>query len=121
MACDVGTAHPGAGLLRVSRAAVLGSVAFVLALSAHVAAGGRAPSMATSLMLALSCAFVCFVLTSRRLGLVALATTLGVLQLVLHCAFVWFTPGVCVTVSPSGGAAMRMSGGPAQVLIWGPR
>ena len=34
----------------------------------------------------------------------------------MHYSFMWFIPGVCVAVSPTGMAPMRMPSGPAQVL-----
>jgi hypothetical protein len=112
--------HPATGSLRVFRAAMLGSVAFALALSAHVVAGGQAPSMAVCLVLATVCGGVCVGVTARRLGLVVLTTTLGVLQLGLHYSFMWLTSGGCVTGSPTGVAPMRMLGGPAQMLACTP-
>lgn len=102
------------------RAAMLGSVAFALALSAHVVAGGTAPSMAVCLGLAMVCGGVCVGVTARRLGLVAMTTTLGLLQLGLHYSFMWLTSGGCVTGSPTGMAPMRMLGGPAQILACAP-
>ena len=102
------------------RAAMLGSVAFALALSAHVVAGGTAPSMAVCLVLAMVCGGVCVGVTARRLGLVAMTTTLGLLQLGLHYSFMWLTSGGCVTGSPTGMAPMRMLGGPAQILACAP-
>ena len=108
--------HPATGSLRVLRAATLGSVAFALALSAHVVAGGRAPSMAISLGLAVACGAGCIGVTARRLGLVAMTTILGVLEVGLHYSFMWLTSGGCVTGPPTAMAPMRMVGGPAHVL-----
>jgi hypothetical protein len=112
--------HPATGSLRVFRAAMLGSVAFALALSAHVVAGEKAPSMAVCLVLAMVCGGVCVGVTARRLGLVAMATTLGLLQLGLHYSFMWLTSSGCVAGSPTGMAPMRMLGGPAQILACAP-
>ena len=116
----VDMSHPATGSLRVFRAAMLGSVAFALALSAHVVAGGQAPSMAVCLVLEMVCGGVCLGVTARRLGLVAMTTTLGVLQLGLHYSFMWLTSGGCVTSSLTAMAPMRMLGGPAHTLACAP-
>jgi hypothetical protein len=113
-------AHPANGLLRVLRAALLGSVAFTLAMSAHVVAGGRTPSMAISVVLAIACVGVCLVLTARRLGVVAIATALGALQLGLHYAFMWLPSSGCVADSPTAMALTRVHGAPAQMLACEP-
>ncbi len=108
-----GMAHPATGLLRVFRATVLGLIAFALALSAHVAAGGRALSPASTSVLVVACIGVCLSLTSRRLGTVAIATTLGVFQLGLHYSFMWMTSARCVPGPTAGMGPMHMHGGPA--------
>ena len=109
-------AHPSTGSLRILRAAVLGSAAFALALSAHVAAGGRAPSLAFAWVLVIACGGVSFGLTSRRLGPAAISTTLGVFQLGLHYSFMWLSSGACVAGSPAGIAPIHEHGGHAQGL-----
>lgn len=109
-------AHPATGLARVSRATVLGLVAFVLALSAHLAAGGRAPSPAVACVLVVACCGVCLSLTSRRLGTLAIATTLGVFQLGLHYSFMWLTSAGCVAASAAGMAPVHAQSGGHGVL-----
>jgi len=112
--------HPATGSLRVLRAAMLGSVAFALSLSAHVVAGGQAPSMTICLALTMACGAVSMGLTSGRLGLPAITTTLGVFQLGLHYCLMWLASASCVAGSPVGAAPMRMHGGPAQMLTCAP-
>ena len=111
---------PATGWLRVVRAAVLGSVAFALALSAHVVAGGQAPSMTVCLVLTLACGEVSIGVTSGRLGLAAITTTLGVFQLALHYCLMWLASAGCVAASPVAVAPMHMHGGPAQILPCAP-
>jgi hypothetical protein len=107
---------PATGWLRVVRAAVLGSVAFTLALSAHVVAGGQPPSMTVCLVLTMACGGVSIGVTSGRLGLAAITTTLGVFQLGLHYCLMWLASAGCGAGPHVGVAPMRMHGGPAQML-----
>ena len=76
--------------------------------------------MAVCLALTVVCGAVSIGLTSRRLGLPAITTTLGVFQLGLHYCLMWLASSGCVAGSPVGAAPMRMHGGPAQMLTCAP-
>jgi hypothetical protein len=102
-------------MLRGLRAASLGAVGFVLALVAHVAAGGVAPGPVVLLLLAglVSCAAV--LLTGSRLSPVRVGVSLTAMQVVLHEVFMWLgAPAGCLMagVRASPGGQMGHGGGP---------
>lgn len=91
------------GPAHLARAGVLGTTALALAVGGHVAAGGEAPGLLGLTVLAvLTCAAV-LVLTLRRLGVVALVGSLGILQLALHVGLIFASAGGTATVV--GGSA----------------
>ena len=88
---------PAQGLLRGVRAASLGVVGFVLALAAHVAAGGAAPGPVVLLLLAGLIGLAAVLLTGARLTQVRVGLSLAAMQVVLHEAFMWLSaPATCV-------------------------
>ncbi len=91
---------PAQGFLRGLRAASLGGVGFVLALVAHVAAGGAAPGPGVLLLLAGLIGVAAALLTGSRLSPVRVMVSLTAMQVVLHEVF------------------MRLSG-PAECLMTG--
>ena len=91
---------PAQGLLRGLRAASLGVVGFVLALAAHVAAGGPTPGPVVLLLLAGLIGVAAALLTGSRLSPVRVMVSLTAMQVVLHEVF------------------MRLSG-PAECLMTG--
>jgi hypothetical protein len=110
---------PAQGLLRGLRAAWLGVVGFVLALAAHVAAGGATPGPVVLLLLAGLIGLAAVLLTGVRLSPVRLVLSLTVMQVVLHEAFMWLSvPAACVTpvMNAPAGAHMDMGQG-AQPLL----
>jgi hypothetical protein len=107
---------PAQGLLRGLRAASLGGVGFVLALAAHVAAGGPTPGPVVLLLLAGLIGLAGVLLTGVRLSPFRVVVSLAVMQVVLHEAFMWLSvPAACVMNAP-GGAHMGMGQG-AQPLL----
>jgi hypothetical protein len=92
---------PANGLLRLTRAVAFASVAVVLSLVGHVAAGGRSPGTGTVLVLTAICVLPAIWLTSRRRRLPSLVAALAVGQLGLHHAF----------MALSGTSACHASGG----------
>ena len=98
---------PTRGVLRGLRAASLGFVGFVLALVAHVAAGGVTPGPAALLLLAGLISLATVLLTGARLSPVRIGLFLAVMQVVLHEALMWLgAPAGCVMTgasAPSGG------------------
>jgi hypothetical protein len=76
--------------------------------------------MTICLVLTMACGAVSIGLTSRRLGLPAITTTLGVFQLGLHYCLMWLASAGCAAGSPVGVAPMRMQSGPAQMLTCAP-
>ena len=78
---------PTRGLPRALRAASLGSVGFVLALVAHLAAGGEAPGRVALLLLAGLIGLVALLLTRVQLSSVEIGVSLTALQVILHEIF----------------------------------
>lgn len=78
---------PTRGLPRGLRAASLGVVGFVLALVAHVAAGGTAPPPAMLLALASLIALTALLVTGVRMTPLRVTMSLAAMQMVLHAAF----------------------------------
>lgn len=98
---------PTRGVLRGLRAASLGCVGFVLALVAHVAAGGVTPGPAALLLLAGLIGLATVLLTGARLSPVRVGMSLAVMQVVLHEVLMWLgAPAGCAMTAvsaPSGG------------------
>jgi hypothetical protein len=110
---------PAQGLLRGLRAASLGVVGFVLALAAHVAAGGATPGPVVLLLLAGLIGLAAVLLTVVRLSPFRVVVSLAVMQVVLHEAFMWLSvPAACVmpVMNAPAGAHMDMGQG-AQPLL----
>jgi len=108
---------PAQGLLRGLRAGSLGVVGFVLALVAHVAAGGAAPGPVAVLLLAGLIGLVAVLLTGVRLSPLRIVVTLTGMQVVLHEALMTLSAPVgCVLTGmsePTGGhLGMGHSGQP---------
>jgi hypothetical protein len=78
---------PTTGLLRGLRAASLGVVGFVLALAAHVAAGGVAPGPVVLLLPAGLIGLAAVLITRVRLSPVRIGISLTAMQVVLHEVF----------------------------------
>jgi hypothetical protein len=78
---------PADGLTRLGRAAVLGSCCLLLALTAHVLAGGAVPSVPALLVLTVPVACVCVLATGDRAGGYRIGLVLGATQVGLHEAF----------------------------------
>ena len=88
---------PAQGLLRGLRAAALGLVGFVLALAAHVTAGGATPGPVVLLLLAGLIGLAAVLLTGARLSPVRVGVSLAAMQVCLHEAFMWLSaPAACV-------------------------
>lgn len=107
---------PTRGWLRGLRAASLGVVGFVLALVAHVAAGGAAPGPAALLILAALIGLAAVLLTGARLSPVRVVVSLTAMQVVLHEAFMWLaSPTACsmTGMSAPAGGPMGHGGQPA--------
>ena len=105
---------PAQGLLRCLRAAWLGVVGFVLALAAHVAAGGAAPGPAVLLLLAGMIGLAAVLLTGVRLSPARVGVSFAAMQVVLHEAFMWLSaPAACVmpVMNPPVGGHMGMGQG----------
>lgn len=100
---------PTQGLLRGLRAASLGVVGFVVALVAHVAAGGAAPGPVVMLLLAGLVGLAAVILTGARLTRVRIGVSLAAMQVVLHEAF--------MLVGGHTGCVMTGVGAPAGALM----
>lgn len=104
--------HPTHGSLRVTRAAVVGVVAFALSWAAHVAAGGSSPGAGAVVLLAVLTGLGSTLVTRWRLRPVTLVATLGVAQVGLHEALMWLSapqPSLCGAM-PCGSAMPGMPG-----------
>ena len=101
---------PAAGALRLAHAATFGTVAFALALIAHVAAGGPSPQPVTLIFLAGAVAAGSVLVTGRRRGVAATTTALGAVQIALHAAFMALAPADgCMTLTMPASHAGPMS------------
>jgi hypothetical protein len=80
---------PTRGLLRGLRAASLGVVGFVVALVAHVAAGGATPGPIVLILLAGLTGLAAVLLTGVQLSPVRVGVSLATMQVVLHAVFMW--------------------------------
>ena len=111
---------PSRGWLRGLRAASLGVAGFVLALAAHMAAGGSAPGPVVLILVAGLVGLGAVLLTERRLSPVRVGVVLTTMQVLLHEVFMWLaTPTGCQMTSvnyPSGGPIGHGGGHAALVL-----
>jgi hypothetical protein len=110
---------PAQGLLRGLRAASLGVAGFVLALAAHVAAGGATPRPVMLLLLAGLIGLAAVLLTGARLSPVRVGVCLAAMQVGLHEAFMWLgAPAACVMpgMNTPVGAHMGMGQGAQPML-----
>jgi heme/copper-type cytochrome/quinol oxidase subunit 4 len=84
---------PGCGDLRLLRGGLIGGVAMALALTAHVAAGGRMPSTGLAVLLAAVTVIVADRLSRRRWTLSSLVALFAITQAVFHVAFLMRSSG----------------------------
>jgi hypothetical protein len=105
-------------MLRGLRAASLGAVGFVLALVAHLAAGGVAPGPVQLLFLAGLVSLAAVLLTGTRLSPVRVGVSLTAMQVVLHEVFTWLgAPAACLMNGVSfPGGPMSHGGGPVPLV-----
>ena len=109
--------RPTRGLLRAVRAASLGVGAFVLALVAHVAAGGATPRPAMLFLLAGLTGLAALLLTGVRLNPVQVVLSLAIMQVALHEAFMWLgSPTACEATGIGAPAGMDMGRGTPPML-----
>jgi hypothetical protein len=97
---------PTGGVLRGLRTASLGVTGFVLALMAHVAAGGGAPGPVALLLLAGLIGLGTFLLTGVRLSPLRVEVSLSAMQVLLHEVFMLLgAPAGCLMpgMSPTAG------------------
>jgi hypothetical protein len=110
---------PTRGLLRGLRAASFGAVGFVLALVAHVAAGGVLPDPVALLLLTGLVCFAAVLVTGARLSPVRVGVSLTAMQVVLHEVFMRLgAPPTCLMsgVSAPPGGLMGHGGGPMPLV-----
>ncbi|HET8615991.1 MAG TPA: hypothetical protein VFL94_10730 [Actinomycetales bacterium] len=91
---------PARGSLRWLRSAALTVATVGLAAVAHVSAGGHVPGVPGLSVLTLLTSLVCVLFTRRRRGLVAIASTMGAMQLVLHEGLMLLRPLGAVSCGP---------------------
>jgi hypothetical protein len=120
---------PARGALRLSRAAVLGACCLLLSLTAHVLAGGAAPSAMAMLVLAVPVACLSILVTGERAGLLRIGSALAATQVGLHEGFMLLAQPHCSLPAMAGhahsaavGAAMSCSpampmAGPSVVMV----
>ena len=105
---------PARGLLRGLRAASLGVAGFVLALVAHVAAGGASPEPGVLLLLAGCTGLMTWLLTGVRVSPVRVVVFLAAMQVVLHEAVMRLSvPAPCLmpVMDPAAGGNAGMGPG----------
>ena len=108
--------RPTCGSLRGLRAASLSVVAFVLALVAHLAAGGVAPGPVALVLLAGVIGLAAVLLTRVQLSLPHIAISLGTMQVILHEVFMRLgAPADCVMTGVSSPIDAHM--GRAQPML----
>jgi hypothetical protein len=95
---------PARGALRLGRAAVLGACCLLLSLSAHVLAGGAAPSAPALLVLAVPVACLSILVTGERAGLLRIGGTLAAAQVGLHEGFMLLAQPHCSLPAMAGHA-----------------
>jgi hypothetical protein len=109
---------PAQGLLRGLRAASLGVVGFLLALGAHVAAGGAAPGPVVVLLLAGLIGAAAVLLTGARLNPVRVVVSLAIMQVCLHEAFTRLSgPADCLMAGVSAPAGGHLGMGQGAQLV----
>jgi hypothetical protein len=109
---------PAQGLLRGLRAASLGVVSFLLALAAHVAAGGAAPGPLVVLLLAGLIGAAAVLLTGARLSPVRVVASLAVMQVFLHEALTRLSgPADCLMAGASEPAGGHLGMGQGARLV----
>ena len=109
--------RPTRGLLRGARAASLGVGGFVLALVAHVAAGGATPGPVVLFVLAGLTGLAAVLLTGVRLNPVQVVLFLAAVQVALHEAFMWLgSPTACMATGVGAPAGMDMGRGTPPML-----
>ena len=109
--------RPTRGLLRGVRAASLGIAGYVLALVAHVAAGGATPGPVVLLLLAGLTGLTAVLLTGIRLSPAPIVLSLATMQVALHEAFMWLgSPTACVATGIGAPAGMDMGRGTQPML-----
>ncbi len=102
---------PTRGFLRGFRAASLGVVGFVLALVAHVGAGGATPRPVVLFLLAGPITLAAVLLTRVRLSPVHVAVSLAAMQVVLHEAFMLGAQADCLVAASGVPASGHMGPG----------
>jgi hypothetical protein len=107
---------PTQGLLRGMRAASLGVVGFVLALVAHVAAGGVAPGPVALILLAGLTGLAAVLLTGVRLTSVRIGVSLAAVQVVLHEVFMALGARTGCTLTGMSSAAGALMGRSARAV-----
>jgi hypothetical protein len=114
--------------LRGLRAGSLGVAGFVLALTAHVVAGGAAPAPVVLTLAAGLIALAALLVTAVRLSLLQIGVSLAAMQVVLHEGFMWLAaPSDCTmtaltavtTGSATKAAQIGQDGQPAMVCAAG--
>jgi len=109
--------RPTRGLLRGARAASLGIAGFVLALVAHLAAGGAAPGLVVLLLLAGLTGLAAVLATGVLLGPVRVVLSLTAMQVALHEAFMWLGSSTgCAMTGVSAPAGTDMGRGTEPML-----
>lgn len=98
------------GVLRLVRSTVLATTCLLLALTAHVLAGGAMPSATVLAVLAIPLVCGCIWVTARRTGPVRLGVLLLGSQLGLHETFMTLAHPACHP-AVAGHAAMSMPAG----------
>jgi len=102
---------PTQGWLRGLRAGSLGVVGLVLALVAHVAAGGAAPGPVVLIVLAGLTGLAAVLLTRVRLGPVRVGMSLTAMQVVLHELFMRVSSPACQMTGMRAPASGHLSHG----------
>ena len=111
--------------MRGLRAGSLGVVGLVLALTAHVVAGGAAPAPVALTLAAGLIALAALLVTAVRLSLLQIGVSLAAMQVVLHEGFMWLAaPADCTmtaltAVSAPSAMQIGQDGQPAMVCAAG--
>jgi hypothetical protein len=101
---------PARGALRLGRAAVLGTCCLLLSLTAHVLAGGAAPSPVALLALAVPVGCLSILVTGERAGLARIGGTLAATQLGLHEGFMLLAQPHCALPAMAGHGHSALAG-----------
>ncbi len=105
-----GPPSPLAGPRRLARIGALGGASMLLATGAHVAAGGRLPSLAVLLVTGFLVGLVATTLTARRCRLGRLVVALAIEQALLHLVFDATSMPAGCPGGMAGGHAAAMTG-----------